>query len=192
VVPTGDGNLLSGIWKGWCDLRALRLIDRVPKIDCAQSEASAAICRTARRLRDSRGSEVDWSKVVIDEVKATTVADSISVGRPRDGLAAVQAILHSDGEAVTVPDEEILAAIPDMARSTGVFAEPAAAAPWAAVKQMVRDDKIKADELVVCIVSGSGLKDVAKARAVAGKPLVIDPSIDAVRDALARNDAIQR
>jgi threonine synthase len=57
---------------------------------------------------------------------------------------------------------------------------------------MVRDDRIKADELVVCIVSGSGLKDVAKARAVAGKPLVIDPSIDAVRDALARNDAIQR
>ena len=192
VVPTGDGNLLSGIWKGWCDLRALGLIDRVPKIDCAQSEASAAICRTARRLRDSRGSEVDWSKVVVDEVKATTVADSISVGRPRDGLAAVQAILHSDGEAITVPDEEILAAIPDMARSTGVFAEPAAAAPWAAVTRMVRDDKIKADELVVCIVSGSGLKDVPHARAVAGKPLVIDPSIDAIRDALAREDAIQR
>ncbi len=192
VVPTGDGNLLSGIWKGWCDLRALGLIDRAPKIDCAQSEASAAICHTVRRLRDTSGSEVDWSKVVIDEVKATTVADSISVGRPRDGLAAVKAILHSDGEAVTVPDEEILAAIPDMARSTGVFAEPAAAAPWAAVKQMVRDDRIKADELVVCIVSGSGLKDVPHARAAAGKPLVIDPSIDAVRDALARDDAIQR
>ncbi len=192
VVPTGDGNLLSGIWKGWCDLRALRLIDRVPKIDCAQSEASAAICHTVRRLRDSSGSEVDWSKVVVDEVEPTTVADSISVGRPRDGLAAVQAILHSDGEAVTVPDEEILAAIPDMARSTGVFAEPAAAAPWAAVKQMARDDKIEADELVVCIVSGSGLKDVPHARAVAGKPLVIEPSIDAVRAALAREDAIQR
>lgn len=188
VVPTGDGNLLSGIWKGWCDLRALGLIDRVPKIDCAQSESSAAICHTVRRLRDSSGSEVDWSKVVIDEVRATTVADSISVGRPRDGLAAVKAILHSGGEAVTVPDEEILTAIPDMARSTGVFAEPAAAAPWAAVKQMVRDDKIEADELVVCIVSGSGLKDVPHAEAVAGKPLVIDPSIDAVRDALACDD----
>jgi threonine synthase len=192
VVPTGDGNLLSGLWKGWCDLRALRLIDRVPKIDCAQSEASAAICHTVRRLRDSRGSEVDWSKVVVDEVEPTTVADSISVGRPRDGLAAVKAILHSGGEAVTVPDEEILTAIPDMARSTGVFAEPAAAAPWAAVKQMARDDKIEADELVVCIVSGSGLKDVPHARAVAGKPLVIEPSIDAVRAALAREDAIQR
>ena len=184
VVPTGDGNMLSGMWKGWCDLRAVGLIDRVPKIDCAQSAASAAISGTVRGLRDRSGSDVDWSKVVVDEVTATTVADSIAVGRPRDGLAAVKAILHSGGEAVTVPDEEILAAIPDMARSTGVFAEPAAAAPWAAVKQMVRDDKIRADEVVVCVVSGSGLKDVAHARAVAGKPLVIDPSIDAVRELL--------
>ena len=192
VVPTGDGNLLSGIWKGWCDLRAVGLIDRVPKIDCAQSEASAAICHTVHRLRNNSGSEVDWSKVVVDEVRATTIADSIAVDRPRDGLAAVKAILHSGGEAVTVPDEEILSAIPEMARATGVFAEPAAAAPWAVVKQMVRDDRIKGDELVICIVSGSGLKDVPHARAVAGKPLVIDPSIDAVRDALARDDAIQR
>jgi len=189
VVPTGDGNLLSGLWKGWCDLRAVGLIDRVPKIDCAQSESSAAISLTVHRLRDKSSSEVDWSKVAVDEVKATTVADSIDVDLPRDGLAAVQAILHSGGEAVTVPDEEILAAIPDMARSTGVFAEPAAAAPWAAVKQMVQDDRIRPDELVVCIVSGSGLKDIARARMVAGSPLVIDPSIDAVRDALARDDA---
>ena len=192
VVPTGDGNLLSGLWKGWCDLRAVGLIDRVPKIDCAQSESSAAISLTVHRLRDKSSSEVDWSKVAVDAVKATTVADSIAVDLPRDGLAAVQAILHSGGEAVTVPDEEILAAIPDMARSTGVFAEPAAAAPWAAVKQMVQDDRIRPDELVVCIVSGSGLKDVARARMVAGNPLVIDPSIDAVRDALARDDAIRR
>jgi len=192
VVPTGDGNLLSGIWKGWCDLRAAGLIDRVPKIDCAQSAASAAISHTVRRLRDRSGSAVDWSTVVVDEVKPTTVADSISVGRPRDGLAAVKAILLSGGEAVSVPDEEILTAIPDMARSTGVFAEPAAAAPWAAVKQMLRDDTIKADELVVCIVSGSGLKDVPHARAVAGKPLLIDPSIDALREALARDDAAIR
>jgi threonine synthase len=189
VVPTGDGNLLSGIWKGWCDLRAAGLIDRVPKIDCAQSDASAAICHTVRKLRDGNGAAVDWSKVVVDEVKATTVADSIAVDQPRDGLAAVKAIFDSGGEAVTVPDEKILAAIPDMARSTGVFPEPAAAAPWAAVKQMVQDDRIRLDELVVCIVSGSGLKDVAHARMVAGDPLVIDPTIDAVRDALSRDDA---
>ena len=125
----------------------------------------------------------------MDEIVAGTVADSIAVDRPRDGLAAVQAIFDSAGEAVTIPDEEILEAIPDIARSTGVFAEPAAAAPWAAVQQMVREDKIKADELVVCVVSGSGLKDVAHASEVAGKPLVIDATIEAVRESLARGRA---
>ena len=183
VVPTGDGNLLSGLWKGWCDLQAVGLVDRVPKIDCAQSDASAAICNTARRIRDSGESDPDWSTVVVDEVRASTTADSISVDRPRDGLAAVKGILQSGGETVTVPDEEILAAIPEMARTTGVFAEPAAATTWAAVKQMLGNDKIEADELVVCIVSGSGLKDIANVRKTVGEPLLIDPSVDAIKAA---------
>ena len=181
VVPTGDGNLLSGIWKGWCDLRAVGLVDRVPRIDCVQSDASAAICGTVRRIRDNGQSDPDWSTVVIDEVRASTAADSISVDRPRDGLAAVRGVLESGGETVTVPDDEILAAIPEMARTTGIFAEPAAAAPWAAVKQLVRDNKIDADELVVCIVSGSGLKDIANIQKTVAAPLIIDPSLEAIK-----------
>ena len=184
VVPTGDGNLLSGMWKGWRDLKAVGLIDRTPKIDCAQSESSAAISNTVRKIRGSRESEVDWSNVSVEEVKASTIADSISVDRPRDGLAAVKAIIESGGETVTLADEDILAAIPEMARLSGVFPEPAAAAPWAAVKQMVRDKKIESDELVVCLVSGSGLKDIGSARKAAGEPRVINPSLDAVRAAL--------
>ena len=181
VVPTGDGNLLSGIWKGWCDLQAVGLVDRVPKIDCVQSDASAAICRTVRRIRNNGKSNPDWSTVVVDAVRAGTVADSISVDQPRDGLAAVRGILESGGETLMVPDEEILAAIPEMARNTGIFAEPAAAAPWAAVKQLVHDEKIDADELVVCIVSGSGLKDIANVQKTVGAPLSIDPSIEAIK-----------
>lgn len=186
VVPAGDGNLLSGLWKGWCDLRAVGLIETLPKIDCAQSDASAAICLTVSRLRDKGESEPDWSTVVVDEVRASTTADSISVDRPRDGLAAVKGILQSGGEAVMIPDEEILAAIPEMARTTGIFAEPAAAAPWAAVKQMLRDNKIEMDELVVCIVSGSGLKDIANVRKTVGKPLLIDPTIEAIKNAASK------
>lgn len=184
LVPTGDGNLLSGMWKGWRDLHAVGLIDRLPRIDCVQSESSAAICHTVKRLRQQGDSDPDWSTLVVDDVKATTVADSISVDRPRDGLAAVKAVIQSGGEAITIPDKEILAAIPEIARATGVFAEPAAAAPWAAVKQLVRDKKLAADELLVCVVSGSGLKDVANARTAVGEPLAVDPSIEAVRNAL--------
>ena len=181
VVPTGDGNLLSGIWKGWRDLHAVGLVDRLPRIDCVQSEGSAAICQAVRRIRDSASQEPDWSAVAVDEVQAGTIADSISVDRPRDGLAAVKGIIESGGEAITVPDEEILAAVPEMAGASGIFAEPAAAAPWAALRQLVREKRIAADELVVCRVSGSGLKDIAGIRQSVAAPLVIDPSVEAIR-----------
>ena len=181
VVSTGDGNTLSAIWKGWCDLKAVGLIDRLPKIDCVQSQASAAISKTVRQIRTGNGVEVNWSTLVVEEVRASTVADSISVDRPRDGLAAVKAIIESGGEVVTVADQEILAAIPEMARTTGVFPEPAAAAPWAGVKQMVGNEQISADETVVCIVSGSGLKDIANTQSVVGEPQLIEPSLKAVR-----------
>ncbi len=184
VVASGDGNLLSGIWKGWRDLHASGLIDRLPKIDCAQSTASDAICRTVRRLREQAEARIDWSTIEVDQVEASTLADSIAVDQPRDGLAAVQAVINSGGEAIAVADEEILLAITEMARLTGVFAEPAAATPFAALKQMVANNTIGADEYVVCVVSGSGLKDIANAQAVAGKPVVIEPSLAAVKRAL--------
>jgi threonine synthase len=182
VVPTGDGNILSGMWKGWCELKAVGLIDRLPKMDCAQSAGSDAISRTVLGLR--RGGAIDWAAVQLAAVSAHTVADSISVDRPRDGLAAVRAVIESGGEAVAVPDAEILAAIPEIAAATGVFPEPAAATPWAVVKQMVKDSKIAPDEVVVCLVSGNGLKDIASARKVAGRPRVIDPSLEALEAAL--------
>jgi threonine synthase len=182
VVPTGDGNILSGIWKGWKDLEAAGLINRLPKIDCAQSEDSAAICQAVRRLRKGHGPVEDWSEVSIETVQASTIADSISVNKPRDGLAAVRAVIESGGEAVTVPDKRILAAITEIARITGVFPEPAAAAPWAAVRQMAANKIIEPGERVVCLVTGSGLKDAARARQVAGEPQIIEPSLDAVRE----------
>lgn len=186
AVSTGDGNTLSAIWKGWCDLKAVGLIDRLPKIDCVQSVASAAICDTIRQVSTDSESVVDWSTLEVRQVKASTVADSISVDRPRDGLAAVKAVIQSGGEAVTVEDGEILAAIPEMARTTGVFPEPAAATSWAGVKQLLQQEKISNDELVVCIVSGSGLKDIANAQSVVGKPQLIEPSLKAVRECLVR------
>ncbi|MDH3811395.1 MAG: pyridoxal-phosphate dependent enzyme, partial [Gammaproteobacteria bacterium] len=133
-------------------------------------------------IRD--GGDIDWASVQLATVNAHTVADSISVDRPRDGLAAVRAVIESGGEAIAVPDAKILAAIPEIAAATGVFPEPAAATPWAAVKQMVTDGRIAPDEVVVCLVSGNGLKDIASARKVAGLPQVIDPSLEALEAAL--------
>jgi threonine synthase len=171
VVPTGDGNILSGIWKGWRDLRAAGVIDRVPRIDCAQAQGSAAICRTVETIRE-RGPDPDWGSVDIESVDADTVADSISVDQPRDGLAAVRAVIESGGEAATVADDEILAAIGELASTTGVFAEPSAAAAWAAAKKLAAQGHIGKDETVVLLITGNGLKDVGAVRV--GEPERVD------------------
>jgi threonine synthase len=178
IVPTGDGNILSGIWKGWRDLHAAGLIDRLPRIDCAQSEQSAAICRTIEHIREG-GPDPDWHSVDIESVAASTVADSISVDQPRDGLAAVKAVIESGGEAITIPDDEILAAIGELASTTGVFAEPAAAAPWAAAKRLANKGRIGEDETVVLLITGNGLKDVAAVKV--GEPVLVDPNPESVR-----------
>jgi threonine synthase len=177
IVPTGDGNILSGVWKGWRDLHAAGLIDRLPRIDCAQSAGSAAICRTIKGIREG-GPVPDWRSVEIRSVAANTVADSISVDQPRDGLAAVRAVLESGGEPVTISDDEILAAIGELASMAGVFAEPAAAAPWAAAKQLARNGRIGKDECVVLLITGSGLKDVAAIPV--GKPSLVDANAETI------------
>ncbi len=171
IVPTGDGNILSGVWKGWRDLHAAGFIDRLPKIDCVQSKGSDAICRTVERVRES-GEISDWQSVELASVAANTVADSISVDRPRDGLAAVRAVIESGGEAVVVPDDEILTAIGELASTSGVFAEPAAAAPWTAAKRLAEDGRVGNDETVVLLITGNGLKDVAAIPAV--HPVLVD------------------
>lgn len=189
IVPTGDGNIISGIWKGMLELHAVGMIDRLPKIDCAQSEASAAVGRAVSNLQAgaAKRPQVDWRKVKIEPVNATTVADSISVDVPRDGLAAVRAVVESDGEAVEVSDREILAAIPELARLAGVFAEPAAACAWACLKKMAQKGQVRPDERIVCLVTGSGLKDVASARKAVGEPVVIDPTVEAAEKALKKD-----
>jgi threonine synthase len=184
VVPTGDGNILSGMWKGWRELKQVGLIDRMPKIDCVQSTGSDAISQTVRAI--NRDADLDWARIEVAAVDAQTVADSISVDRPRDGLAAVRAVVESGGETVTVSDDAILSAIPEIASHTGIFAEPAAAAPWAGCRKLVEENRIDADETIVCLVTGSGLKDIAGAQAVAGEPRLIRPELGALRDALAR------
>lgn len=186
IVPTGDGNIISGIWKGMKDLHAAGLIDRLPRIDCAQAEGSAAITHavTALRAHGAVPTGDDWRSVDIPPVQAATLADSISVDDPRDGIAAVRAVVESGGEAVTASDEDILEAIKDVARNTGVFVEPSCACAWACLRTLAEEGRVDADERIVCLMTGSGLKDIQNARKAAGEPTVIDPDLDAALAAL--------
>src|SRR3989339_811311 len=98
-VPVGDGNIISGVWKGFKDLYASVLIDKLPKIVAVQSSQSNAVHKSWEKLK--AGSEnsktINWKEVTVETVQATTMADSISVDLPRDGIAALRAISESKG-----------------------------------------------------------------------------------------------
>jgi threonine synthase len=122
-------------------------------------------------------------------IQAQTIADSISAGLPRDRLKALAAVTETNGAYVTVSDEEILAAIPILARGSGVFAEPAGAAAYAGLVKAVDQGLIAAEERVVVLNTGNGLKDIAsamKAVELAGtQPHRVRPDLAEVKQVMA-------
>lgn len=166
-ISVGDGCCVSGLYKGFSDLLELGLIDRMPKITGVQAEGSPPIYDAI----------VSGSKRV-SFVRAETIADSISVGSPRNWAKALRAIRKSGGGAVTVSDAEILSAIPELARKSGVFGEPAGVTGFAGFRKMAGLGQIGADERVAIVVTGNGLKDIDSARKAAGSAINCPPDID--------------
>ncbi len=166
IIPTGDGNILTGIWKGFLDFYRLGIIDKLPAMVAVQAQESCSIKNALE------------SDLVIRPVSGRTIADSIGVSVPRDGVAAVKALKESRGFAISVSDQQILDAIPLLARTEGLFAEPAAAASVAGLKKAMEEGRIKPDETVVALITGNGLKDIASAIKSVGQPYLIDPTAE--------------
>jgi threonine synthase len=157
AVSVGDGNIVSGVHKGLADLLAIGRISKMPAIIGVQAEGSASIARAWEEHKDLRTTP-------LAPIDATTVADSISAGFPRDPLRAVEAASLSGGAYVRVSDDEILRAIPEFARKTGVFAEPAGATTLAGVIKAKAMGLIKPGSSLVIINTGNGLKDIISAK----------------------------
>lgn len=153
-VSVGDGCIIGGLHKGLKDLVALGWIDKMPKLMGIQAEGSSYMYQAWVNNEDV------LTKPPVD---AQTVADSISAGLPRDRIKALAAVTETDGAYISVTDEEILDAIPAMARMSGVFGEPAGAAAYAGLVKAVDQGQIGADERVVVLNTGNGLKDIASA-----------------------------
>lgn len=181
-VSVGDGNIISGLHKGFRDLLDLGLIPRLPRLCAVQAERSAAVANAVAALEDKELASP--KEIVIRPVHADTCADSISVDLPRDGVAAVRAVLESEGAAVTVSDEEILAAIPMVAASAGVFGEPAGVASVAGLMAAREKRLVSQDDTVVCVITGNGLKDVYGAMRSVTMPDPVEPEIEAVVERL--------
>lgn len=168
-VSVGDGNIISGIHKGFKDLLALGWMEKMPRIFGVQSEGSAAIANAY-----FSGSE----KII--PVSANTLADSISVDLPRDGVRAVRAARETGGQYILVSDAEILAGIASLGKC-GIFAEPAGATSYAGLVKAKQQALVDPDELTMVINTGSGLKDIRAAMQAVGEAPIIEPSLDAVK-----------
>ena len=169
AVSVGDGCTIGGVYTGFKDLFELGIIDRIPRILGVQSTGCCPF--------------VNADKVPGHELVPTpeeTLADSISVGVPRNPKKAQRAVYASDGRWIAVSDEDILSAMCLLGRNEGVFSEPAGVTATAGVKAAIEQGIIRANETVTVISTGSGLKDTANALRAAGKPYICAPSLDAL------------
>lgn len=146
IIPTGDGNILSAMAKGFSDLQTAGLIQQQPRLVAVQT---AAACPIAQAFDTS-----------LQGGASATCADSINVAAPMDLRAAVLALQRTAGQAVVVDDAEISAAVMNMAARFGVFLEPSSAAGYAGFERLRRQGVFAAGDRVVLLGTGTGLKDL--------------------------------
>ncbi|HEY7270827.1 MAG TPA: threonine synthase [Dehalococcoidia bacterium] len=174
AVSVGDGCTVAGVWKGLVEMHRFGVLAHLPRILGVQASGASPLVDAF-----ARGSE-DF-----EPGPASTLADSIAVGHPRNAVKALRAVRESGGTLLAVEDDAILEAMKLLATSTGVFGEPAGVAAFAGVTKAVDEGLITAGAKVVHVVTGNGLKDVKAAFRATGEPRRIGLSLDEVRAAVA-------
>lgn len=171
VMAVGDGCSIAGAWKGFYECYKLGLTDKLPKMVGVQAEGSNPVTRA-----------VNSGKPEFEYRKPKTIADSISVGIPRNGIKAFNAINESGGFMIDVSDDEILDAMRILAQNSGIFGEPAGVTSFAGIIKMKKLGLFSKNDTVVSIVSGSGLKDIKSAALACGKGIHVNPDINELRN----------
>jgi threonine synthase len=167
-VSVGDGCILSGVYKGFRDLRGLGLADRLPVVYAVQAEGSDALARAF----------VDG---VFRRKPSSTVADSICVDVPRNGFHALRQLREHGGQVVRVSDAQILAAQARLSRSAGLFTEPAGAAAFAGF--LAVRSQLAGGATTVVLATGNGLKDTV----AAGQSVEIPEKVITTLDEVTRS-----
>lgn len=167
-VPVGDGVIISGVYKGFCDLRELGLIDHIPVIVAVQAEGSSNLVNNI-------------DNEVFACTPSMTLADSISVDIPRNYFMARKYLLENKGEWITVNDQEILSASKKLSAETGIFAEPAAACAYAGLEKYRIESRIAPGSENLVLLTGSGLKDLNAVQKVIDLPKPIKPHTEALK-----------
>src|SRR5262250_429897 len=177
IHPTAGGTGIYAMWKGFQELLALGWIERAPQLVASQSAAAAPLVAAF---------EKGWADIE-PVVARDTLAESIQVGNPVSlGWRALAALRESNGTAVAVTDPEILEAQSLIGRLAGIFAEPAAATSVAAAKKLRQRGVIGADDVVICNLTGHGLKQPEAIRLSQEELQPIAPTLEALREHVRR------
>lgn len=151
IIPVGSGALLCAIWRGLKQFRDLELISELKtRLIGAQPEECSPIVKAFK----------SHSEDIIPVEKPETIAKSLAIGDPGDGIYALRAIKESKGLAEYASDEEIIEGVNLLAKAEGIFAEPAGGVTIAILKKLIESGDIARDEEVICCVTGSGFKSL--------------------------------
>ena len=171
VVPMGHGEHLSMIWMGINELRQLGVIK-----DQNVAMTGVQLQSYARIVDQLRGRKSDQKSLE----RRKTVSTELAMKEPTHGYLAIRSIEESRGAGVKVKDAEVLDAMALLAKTEGVFAEPAAASTVAGLRKLIEQGRVDRSEEVVCVVTGAGLKDPSTARRFIGKVRAIDRIVSQV------------
>jgi threonine synthase len=148
VSPVAGGTLLPRIYKGLREFSQVGLVEGpLPRIHAAQPAGSAPVVRA-----------LDAGEEFPEPVKPDTIAKSLAIGNPADGFQVLRVVRETGGSGAMVSDDEILDAIELLARTEGIFTEPAGGTTLAAARALVRRGVIKRNESVVVCITGNGYK----------------------------------
>ncbi len=156
-VPVGDGVIISGIYKGFTELKKLGWIKKIPRLIAVQASGSKALIKY-----------LQTGKFV--NKNSFSVADSIVASAPRNLFMAAEAVINSGGFGITVSDSQILRAQKVLGSSYGLLVEPAAAAAFAGYLKANIENPFRKDEIVLFLATGHGLKDVKALSQLFKKP----------------------
>ncbi len=150
IVPTSAGGNIRGIIKGFDEFKSAGLINKIPRIVCAQASGCSPITNGFIKNHKS-----------IERIEnPQTIAHGIENPFPPSGNEVLRQLEEKNGLCISVDDESILKAQKLLA-SDGIFGQPASAVPVAAIEKLKKQKILKGDEKIVCIVTGSGLKYTA-------------------------------
>ena len=168
VIPVGSGAMLNAICKGFEELEAASLVD-----DCSAIHPHAAQPHGCAPVVDAfRG-----NGEVVPVERPDTIAKSLAIGDPGDGRYVLKRLEQYGGRAEECTNQEILDAIMLLAKTEGIFTEPAGGVSVAVLSKMVQEGTISRDDLTVCYVTGNGLKATDSIMSVLPKPAVMRPDV---------------